>query len=273
MDISKRVSNRKDPNIQYMTEGLNHDFNFFNDKEKSDMNKIRVYLDPVPQSWPKESIIMNCFISKRGEKFGQFLDRYIVFTKEALHLFENKDRSGYKGSIYLEYCKTTFFLDENSQNRMGLRFIKNSIVEEFSTKDMTLAKRLKEELTKYSIQTDFYSKFDIISKIGEGHFASVHKVKNRETSELFAAKIYNKDSTDIKNNNLTRDCINQEISLMSMMPKHENLLHLYEVHETKNTLILVIDYLPGGELFEVMRKKGSFTFKEAGIIMQQCLSG
>ena len=260
---------------QYQTgEGYNRDLQFF-DETNSDnlLKKVRVYYSPIPQNWPKDIIVLTCFFSKKGEKFGQFIDRYIVFTKDALHLFENKDRTGYKGTIDLAFTKIQYFLDENSQNRMGIRFIKNSVVEEYSTKDMSLAKRLKEELTKYSIQTDFYTKFEIVGKIGEGTFAKVHKVKNRETGEFFAAKIFNKDSQDFKDSYQSRDCIIQEIATMRIIPKHENLQHLYEVHETKNNLNLVVDYLPGGELFNFIHKKRNFSFKEAVIVIHQLLNG
>lgn len=76
-----------------------------------------------------------CTLSKRGEQFGKFIDRHCVFTREHIHLFEFKDRTGYRGSYRLEFMKTQFFMDEVAQNRFGVRFIKNSICEELFTKD------------------------------------------------------------------------------------------------------------------------------------------
>ena len=37
---------------------------------------------------------------------------------------------------------------------------------------------------------------------------------------------------------------------------HPNIIKLYEVHESKNSIYLVIEYLTGGELFQKISEKG-----------------
>ena len=39
---------------------------------------------------------------------------------------------------------------------------------------------------------------------------------------------------------------------------NKNLLHLYELHETKNSIYLVMDCLEGGELFTVIKSREKF---------------
>ena len=38
---------------------------------------------------------------------------------------------------------------------------------------------------------------------------------------------------------------------------HPNIIKLYEVHESKNSIYLVIEYLTGGELFQKITDSGS----------------
>ena len=34
---------------------------------------------------------------------------------------------------------------------------------------------------------------------------------------------------------------------------HPNIIHLFEVHETENTIYMIMDYLEGGQLLEMLR--------------------
>lgn len=69
----------------------------------------------------------------------------------------------------------------------------SDIHDEIFTKDSKLYKKWKKELAKWAIQTDFHSKFKVLSKLGEGKFASVYKVKDQDTEEFFAVKQFDKD--------------------------------------------------------------------------------
>lgn len=53
---------------------------------------------------------------------------------------------------------------------------------------------LIEILKKYCILSHFSSDYDIIQILGKGHFAEVFSVRKKSTNQLFAAKIFRKDS-------------------------------------------------------------------------------
>lgn len=53
---------------------------------------------------------------------------------------------------------------------------------------------------------------------------------------------------------------------------HENIIKLYEVHESDSFIYLVLELLRGGELFERIVKKGIYTEKDAAILMKKLLS-
>jgi serine/threonine protein kinase len=49
---------------------------------------------------------------------------------------------------------------------------------------------------------------------------------------------------------------------------HENIIHLHEVFESENNIHLILEYLNGGELFERIKKNGSYNEKDASVIMR-----
>lgn len=273
---SQLNSNKKEGHHHHHEEkevclGPFRDFVFFDEKSelRCGTRKVRIFIDPPPQRWAKDDIICVCSLSQRGEKFGQFIDLHCVFEKNYLHVYENKDRTGYVGSYYQLTVKTECFKDEAAHNRFGIRFIKNSICEELLTKDLNLFQKLKTELIKCTIQTDYYTKFKVLDKQGEGKFGIVFRVMNAETEKIYAAKIFEKNSKSY----LLKECVLQELSVMRKVKDHPNLANQYEVHETKSQIIFITDFLAGGELFDVIKHKSSFSLKEAAHIMKHCLEG
>jgi serine/threonine protein kinase len=49
---------------------------------------------------------------------------------------------------------------------------------------------------------------------------------------------------------------------------HENIIHLHEVFESENNIHLILEYLNGWELFERIKKNGSYNEKDASVIMR-----
>ena len=54
---------------------------------------------------------------------------------------------------------------------------------------------------------------------------------------------------------------------------HPNIIKLFEVHETRNSIYLIMEYLDGGEFFDYLMEKGKFELTDACKIMRQLLEG
>ena len=50
------------------------------------------------------------------------------------------------------------------------------------------------------------------------------------------------------------DKIKREIEFSKFF-RHPNIIHLYEVIETKNEIILIMEYASGGELFDLLTEE------------------
>ncbi|CAM4592618.1 unnamed protein product, partial [Lepidochelys kempii] len=79
--------------------------------------------------------------------------------------------------------------------------------------------------------------------LGGGRFGQVHKCEEKATGLKLAAKIIKargaKEKEEVKN----------EINVMNQL-NHVNLIQLYDAFESKNDIVLVMEYVDGGELFD-----------------------
>lgn len=89
----------------------------------------------------------------------------------------------------------------------------------------------------------FKSRFEVCSKLGQGQFAVVHKIKNCENGDILAAKFVKLRKSEDK-----KKCVN-EIGIMNLLnsPKFVQLVASFE---NPKEIIMVMEYIEGGELFE-----------------------
>lgn len=93
--------------------------------------------------------------------------------------------------------------------------------------------------------------YDTLQLLGEGTFGAVHLGKDRRTSELVAIK-YVERSPNISKSVL-REILNQRLCGV-----HPSIVQFIEVFLTPKSLAIVMEYAPGGDLFEyVLKNKGS----------------
>ncbi|XP_065485649.1 myosin light chain kinase family member 4 isoform X2 [Caloenas nicobarica] len=79
--------------------------------------------------------------------------------------------------------------------------------------------------------------------LGGGRFGQVHKCEEKATGLKLAAKIIKAKGPKQK------DEVKNEISVMNQL-NHVNLIQLYDAFESKNDIVLVMEYVEGGELFD-----------------------
>ncbi|XP_051984195.1 myosin light chain kinase 2, skeletal/cardiac muscle-like [Xyrauchen texanus] len=79
--------------------------------------------------------------------------------------------------------------------------------------------------------------------LGGGRFGQVHKCIENSSGLSLAAKIIKARSQKEK------DVVKNEIQVMNQLD-HANLIQLYAAYESRNDIILVLEYVDGGELFD-----------------------
>ncbi|CAH0555404.1 unnamed protein product [Brassicogethes aeneus] len=108
-------------------------------------------------------------------------------------------------------------------------------------------------------------RFTIIKKLGQGTFGKVQLGINKETGQEVAIKTIKKSKIETEAD-LVR--IQREIQIMSSV-QHPNIIHIYEVFENKEKMVLVMEYAAGGELYDYLSARKVLTEVEARRIFRQ----
>ncbi|XP_072880301.1 uncharacterized protein mylk4b isoform X2 [Hemitrygon akajei] len=103
--------------------------------------------------------------------------------------------------------------------------------------------------------------------LGGGRFGQVHKCIEKATGLTLAAKIIKtraaKQKEEVKN----------EIQVMNQL-NHTNLIQLYDAFETKNDIILIMEYIEGGELFDrIIDENYNLTEMDTILFVKQICEG
>ncbi|CAC5377020.1 MYLK [Mytilus coruscus] len=157
------------------------------------------------------------------------------------------------------YCATDlaahnpFFFRVSAKNKIG--FSEPSPVSDvIVTKDSHPSHRLSvdsdEEELPFTPRTVvpvtekiFEDHYEKIAEVGKGKFGNVYKCLHKEEKETWAAKVIKCRKKDEKFN------VKNEISIMNELT-HPKLLMLRDAYETPKSMVLVMEYVGGGELFD-----------------------
>ncbi|XP_063804664.1 ribosomal protein S6 kinase alpha-5 isoform X2 [Pseudophryne corroboree] len=114
--------------------------------------------------------------------------------------------------------------------------------------------------------SSFYQHYELDLKdkpLGEGSFSICRKCLHKKTQQEYAVKIISKRMES----NTQR-----EMAAMRLCESHPNIVKLLDVHHDQLHTFLVMELLRGGELFERIKKKKSFSEAEASRIMRKLVS-
>ncbi|KAM9286031.1 myosin light chain kinase family member 4 [Cariama cristata] len=103
--------------------------------------------------------------------------------------------------------------------------------------------------------------------LGGGRFGQVHKCEEKATGLKLAAKIIKAKGPKQK------DEVKNEINVMNQL-NHVNLIQLYDAFESKNDIVLVMEYLEGGELFDrIIDENCNLTEMDTILFIKQICEG
>lgn len=108
-------------------------------------------------------------------------------------------------------------------------------------------------------------RFDIIKKLGQGTYGKVQLGINKETGQEVAIKTIKKSKIESEAD-LVR--IRREIQIMSSV-QHPNIIHIYEVFENREKMVLVMEYAAGGELYDFLSERKVLSEEEARRLFRQ----
>ncbi|CAO2634521.1 Death-associated protein kinase 2 [Lemmus lemmus] len=116
---------------------------------------------------------------------------------------------------------------------------------------------------------DFY---DIGEELGSGQFAIVKKCREKSTGLEYAAKFIKKRQSRASRRGVCREEIEREVSILRQV-LHPNIITLHDVYENRTDVVLILELVSGGELFDFLAQKESLSEEEATSFIKQILDG
>uniref|UniRef100_A0A7S1T9N1 non-specific serine/threonine protein kinase n=1 Tax=Compsopogon caeruleus TaxID=31354 RepID=A0A7S1T9N1_9RHOD len=111
--------------------------------------------------------------------------------------------------------------------------------------------------------------YRLTDTLGIGAFGKVKLGVNDETGEQVAVKLM--DKKDILENEFTLQ-VRREIAIMKAL-KHRNIVELKEVLTSKSKIYVVLEYVRGGELYDLLEKSGRMDEITSRKYFQQLVDG
>ncbi|KAM6963475.1 myosin light chain kinase, smooth muscle-like [Tautogolabrus adspersus] len=178
-------------------------------------------------------------------------------------------------------CKNTCYhvrsgLEPLGQYRFRVRTYNSAGVSEPSQESecirMETAKQKKEEPESYitvTIDTKHKVKdhYNVHEKLGVGKFGQVFRLSHKETGQESAGKFYRARTSK------EREAARKEIEIMNCL-HHPKLVQCLAGYETRSEMVMVMEYIAGGELFErIVDEAFEHTEPTSARYMQQILEG
>ncbi|PRP81630.1 putative serine/threonine-protein kinase [Planoprotostelium fungivorum] len=119
--------------------------------------------------------------------------------------------------------------------------------------------RVKDALPTQTRKLETY--YEILDKIGSGSSGEVRLARRKDNGKFVALKM-------IRRVRITEEEIQNEIQILRKHGRHEGIGRLIEVFDQGKVVVLVMDYLNGGTLWDYIKKKGVMKESEVVPIMK-----
>ncbi|XP_069480507.1 death-associated protein kinase 2 isoform X2 [Ambystoma mexicanum] len=114
--------------------------------------------------------------------------------------------------------------------------------------------------------------YEIGEELGSGQFAIVKKCKEKSTGIEYAAKFIKKRQSRASRRGVRREEIEREVDILQHV-QHPNIVTLHDVYENRTDVVLILELVSGGELFDFLAQKESLSEEEATRFIKQILDG
>ncbi|KAM9786180.1 NUAK family SNF1-like kinase 1 [Neosynchiropus ocellatus] len=124
------------------------------------------------------------------------------------------------------------------------------------------------EVKKHQHKHNLKNRFEVMETLGKGTYGKVKKAVERASLKTVAIKSIRKERiTD----ELDRIHIQREVEITSSL-RHANIIRFYEVFESRDKIVIVMEFASRGELYDHIQEKGKLPEADARSIFRQITS-
>ena len=238
-------------------------------QEKKSKESI-LFWDNIPKSFDSNSIgpiILENYFIKIARSFKIEVTRYYILFQNHL-VYKSKLTKKYKKIVKLD--NVIFDTKITNNNKTFSLILKTANLEiELMTNDKKQFEIWEIQLSKICLRINFENHYNIVSLLGSGNYSKVYLAKKISDGKKFAVKIFKKTvlNCDLKGHKL----ILNEIKLTRKL-SHPSIVEVYETYKYEGTFCMIMEYMAGGELLEVINK-GRVSEVKCAIIMKKLIEG
>ncbi|XP_075242411.1 calcium/calmodulin-dependent protein kinase type 1-like isoform X2 [Convolutriloba macropyga] len=121
-----------------------------------------------------------------------------------------------------------------------------------------------------TLPPSYDAKYKLGKRLGKGAFSEVFRTQSKEDkSKSYAVKVIEKARISGRNKDINEN-VKKEIQVMRQL-KHKNIVCIVDYLEGPKEIFIIMDLAEGGELFDRIIAKGSYTEEDAANIIHQVL--
>lgn len=228
----------------------------FDDDANPSSNQL-LWKKATPADQPdtdKSLIIFTGYLKKTEAGLTSMSDRFFVVTQDRLYYKNTESDEKYKAFMELNFVRVCAIEPQAEAQFYGLRFTLNNKFCDLFNKSKEEQETWMAALTPRVIRSDFHDRFKVRAQLGKGAFGKVY-LATEPSGNNMAVKAMSKES--ITKQTRGKAALKNEISLLRSL-NNANIMKLYEVHETTNSVYLVCELLPGGTLADYLRQQSDF---------------
>lgn len=111
-----------------------------------------------------------------------------------------------------------------------------------------------------SPENNIRNHFEFVRVLGRGQFGVTYLISHKQTGEQFACKSI--AARRLVNKEAIED-VRREIQILHHLTGHRNIVELTATYEDRNAVYLVMELCGGGELFQRIIERGTYSEKKA----------
>jgi calcium-dependent protein kinase len=155
------------------------------------------------------------------------------------------------------------------ENKNTSNCISSTMSEESDREKMEIQKiKIDSDIIVFNSSEDPRNNFEFLTKLGQGLYGEVWKVRNKINGNICAMKIIFKHKDTSK---LEEMEILNEIEIMKRLD-HPNIVKIFEYYNTKKAFYLIMEYCSGGELYYEIINRAPFNEETSSYIIYQVMS-
>ncbi|XP_072916017.1 death-associated protein kinase 2-like [Hemitrygon akajei] len=112
--------------------------------------------------------------------------------------------------------------------------------------------------------------YDFGDSLGSGQFGTVRKCQEKQTQKWFAAKFIRVRRSRSSPWGVEKNEVQREVAILQEM-RHPNIVAMHDVFESRTEIVLILELVTGGELFDYVAEKESLSEEEAMDFIVQLL--